>query len=169
MYSMYRCIFFLESIALSQTLLGTHARLYKLWWKCIRKVRYKGLTNLKARRKIIIISEDPLPKDTKSSTCGFKNWMRSFYAMNGCIPHAIVYGMHNVESIGIPHGHMIMSHDHVVCPFYHVLCLFEKEYQKIGIHIQYIPHLNTWFQLFKHQFIFWKMKSDEKCYKAIIA
>ncbi len=37
--------------------------------------------------------------------------------MVGSIPHAIACGMHNVECIGIPYGHITMSHDHVVCLF----------------------------------------------------
>ncbi len=36
------------------------------------------------------------------------------YAMVGTIPHAIAYGMHCVVCIGIPYGHMIMSHDQMV-------------------------------------------------------
>ncbi len=46
--------------------------------------------------------------------------------MVGSIPHAIAYGMHYVECIGIQHGHMTMSHDHMICLLDHVLFLFEQ-------------------------------------------
>ncbi len=48
------------------------------------------------------------------------------FAMDGSTSHAIVYGIHYVVCIGIPHSHMAMSHDHMVCLFDDVV--FEKKH-----------------------------------------
>ncbi len=42
------------------------------------------------------------------------------------ISYAIAYGMQYVVCIGIPHGHMSMSHSHVLCHFDLVVCPCEK-------------------------------------------
>ncbi len=47
------------------------------------------------------------------------------FTMVGSILHALVYGMHYVVCIEIPHNHMAMLHDNVVCLFDYVVCLFD--------------------------------------------